>query len=82
MILVHPGVLSFHLTERTPPSFVSGWVDTDMGNTTKEWMTTHHPDVKQISRVQSATGCLNVLREAKLEDAVSFYNWDGSRLPW
>ncbi|KAI0727128.1 hypothetical protein C8Q72DRAFT_477061 [Fomitopsis betulina] len=59
-----------------------GWVDTDMGNTTKEWMTTHHPDVKQISRVQSATGCLNVLREAKLEDAVSFYNWDGSRLPW
>ncbi|EPS94641.1 NAD-binding protein [Fomitopsis schrenkii] len=59
-----------------------GWVDTDMGNATKEWMAKHFPDFKQISGAQSATGCVNVLREAKLEDAVSFYNWDGSRLPW
>lgn len=45
-------------------------------------MAKHFPDFKQISGAQSATGCVNVLREAKLEDAVSFYNWDGSRLPW
>lgn len=59
-----------------------GWVDTDMGNSTKEWMAEHFPQVNQISRSASATGCLQVLTNAKLEDAVGYYTWDGSRLPW
>ena len=77
-------VLSFieHRATRNADLIRLGWVDTDMGNATTDWMAEHYPAVKQISRVQSAAGCLSVLREAKLEDAVSFYNWDGSRLPW
>ena len=59
-----------------------GWVDTDMGNSTKEWMAERFPQIKQISRSASATGCLQVLTHAKLEDAVGYYAWDGSRLPW
>ncbi|KAH9913014.1 uncharacterized protein B0H18DRAFT_218413 [Fomitopsis serialis] len=42
-----------------------GWVDTDMGNSTKEWMAERFPQIKQISRSASATGCLQVLTHAK-----------------
>ncbi|TFY62729.1 hypothetical protein EVJ58_g3680 [Rhodofomes roseus] len=59
-----------------------GWVDTDMGNSTKGWMSERFPQVKQISRLESAIGCLQVLNDAKLEDAVCYYAWDGMRLPW
>ncbi|KAH9840681.1 uncharacterized protein C8Q71DRAFT_740761 [Rhodofomes roseus] len=59
-----------------------GWVDTDMGNSINIWMSEHRPGLSKISATESAARCLRVIEDARIEDAVAFYAYDGSRVPW
>ncbi|KAH9927579.1 uncharacterized protein B0H18DRAFT_1002574 [Fomitopsis serialis] len=59
-----------------------GWVDTDLGNTVNAWFSEHLPALQKIRPADCAAQCLQVIRDARLEDAVAFYSHDGSRLPW
>ncbi|KAH9840678.1 uncharacterized protein C8Q71DRAFT_740754 [Rhodofomes roseus] len=59
-----------------------GWVDTGMGNSVNAWMSKHQPGRSKMSAAESAARCLRVIEDARIEDAVAFYAYDGSRLPW
>jgi len=59
-----------------------GWVATDMSNTVDSWFSAHPPAIQKISPADCAAQCLQVIRDARLEDAVAFYSYDGSRIPW
>ncbi|KZT67524.1 NAD(P)-binding protein [Daedalea quercina L-15889] len=59
-----------------------GWVDTDLGSFVDAWMAEHAPQVPKLSRSDCAVQCLRVVRDAQIEDAVSFYSYDGSEIPW
>ncbi|CCL99754.1 uncharacterized protein FIBRA_01776 [Fibroporia radiculosa] len=59
-----------------------GWVDTDMGETTEAWMRVHMPGLKRLPVGVSAEGCIRIIKEARLEDAVQFLGIDGKPLPW
>lgn len=67
-----------------PESHVSipGYVDTDMARKVTEWVRDNAPQFPRISVRESAALCLEVIRNARIEDAVSFYSNDGSTLPW
>ena len=53
-----------------------------MANKVTEWVKDNAPQVPRISVRESAALCLGVIRNARIEDAVSFYSNDGSTLPW
>ncbi|KAH9913015.1 uncharacterized protein B0H18DRAFT_1050980 [Fomitopsis serialis] len=59
-----------------------GYVDTDMGQGLSAWIQEHAAWVPMMSPNECAVQCLNVVKEAKLEDAVAFYGFDGTRVPW
>ncbi|KAF2673280.1 putative short-chain dehydrogenases/reductase [Microthyrium microscopicum] len=60
-----------------------GWVgETDMGGTIGPYMEKYAPDVLNVPEVESATGCMKVLKEATFEQTGSFFVYDGSSLPW
>ena len=53
-----------------------------MGSYIDEWVTKNFPEQKKISAVEAAEGTLGVLHSASLDEAVEFYMWDGTKLPW
>ncbi|KAI0930124.1 hypothetical protein AcW1_008886 [Taiwanofungus camphoratus] len=59
-----------------------GWVDTDLGNSIESWMTKCMPGQTKLSPSESASSSIKVLTEAKLEDCVAYFNYDGTRMPW
>ncbi|KAH9935618.1 putative short-chain dehydrogenases/reductase [Fomitopsis serialis] len=59
-----------------------GWVDTDMGGHVEDWIAQHAPSTRKLPPAESAEGCLKIFRVAKLENAVEYYAWDGTKLPW
>jgi NAD(P)-dependent dehydrogenase (short-subunit alcohol dehydrogenase family) len=50
-----------------------GWVATDMGNISGSG---------GMPVAKSASGILKVIGSLKPSDSATFYNWDGSVLPW
>ncbi|OIW30535.1 putative short-chain dehydrogenases/reductase [Coniochaeta ligniaria NRRL 30616] len=60
-----------------------GWVSsTEIGDSISDWIAENAPDIPSITSDVSAAGSMKVLKEATLEDAVSFFNFDGTKLPW
>lgn len=59
-----------------------GWVETDMGNAIADWIHENAPSIKQYTAQESATSCVRVINQAKLEDGVKLLNFDGTQLPW
>ncbi|KAH9839384.1 uncharacterized protein C8Q71DRAFT_509623 [Rhodofomes roseus] len=59
-----------------------GWIDTDMGSHIEDWVAQHAPETRKLPPSESAEGCLKVFQIAKLENAVEYYTWDGTNLPW
>ena len=59
-----------------------GYVDTDMASHIRDWVEDKAPNVTKISVKESATLSLEVIHKARIENAVSFYAYDGSTLPW
>ncbi|KAB5578185.1 putative short-chain dehydrogenases/reductase [Coniochaeta sp. 2T2.1] len=60
-----------------------GWVgSTEIGGGISSWIAENASSVPNIALEDSAAGCMKVLREAKLEDAVTFFNFDGTKMPW
>ncbi|KAF8888270.1 hypothetical protein BD779DRAFT_1623750 [Infundibulicybe gibba] len=61
-----------------------GWVQTDMGDVIDDWMQTNYPQLipNKLTAQQSAEGTIKVIHEAKLEEATSFFDVDGTRKPW
>lgn len=53
-----------------------------MGRDLSAWIEEHAAWVPRMSPNESAAQCLRVAREAKVEDAVAFYGFDGTRVPW
>lgn len=86
-MVLHPGIVIIPSAIRNDvwaltPCWFSGWVDTDLGNTVNAWFSEHLPALQKIRPADCAAQCLQVIRDARLEDAVAFYSHDGSRLPW
>lgn len=62
---------------------VVGWVDsTDMGSSIVAWVEKNPSGLSSITVEQSAAGVTKVLHDLKIEDTGSFYNYDGTPLPW
>jgi hypothetical protein len=87
--LIHPGMSCQERTssmlrlELTNIGAVLGWVDsTDMGNSIVEWVEKNPSGLTSITVEQSAAGVTKVLHDLKIEDTGSFYNYDGTPLPW
>ncbi|KIW13604.1 hypothetical protein PV08_08794 [Exophiala spinifera] len=60
-----------------------GWVDsTDMGSSIVPWAEKNPSALSSITVEQSAAGVTKVLHDLKIEDTGSFYNYDGTTLPW
>ncbi|CCM05065.1 uncharacterized protein FIBRA_07271 [Fibroporia radiculosa] len=59
-----------------------GWVDTDLGNEINEWIADHFPGMSKISVDESVKGCLKVFKDAQVEKAIKYYNYDGTTQPW
>lgn len=53
-----------------------------MGKSIATYMETYAPHVRSVPEVESAEECMKVLKSITLEDAGSFKNLDGSKLPW
>ena len=61
---------------------VAGWVDTEMGSQIDDWVAKNFPKLRKISAEAAAEGTLKVFHSASLDEAVEFYMWDGTKLPW
>lgn len=59
-----------------------GWVQTDLGDEIKEWMETYAKNSPQITTAQSSAGILAVAKKVTIDSTASFYNYDGSKLPF
>jgi hypothetical protein len=45
-------------------------------------MHTYAPDYPKITEAESAAGVISVLKGLKIEETNSFFNYDGTNLPW
>ena len=60
-----------------------GWVPaTDIGSGIVEWVEKYAPNLPRIQISDSAAGCVKIFETLGIEDTNSFYNYDGSKLPW
>ncbi|KAK4210727.1 putative short-chain dehydrogenases/ reductase [Rhypophila decipiens] len=60
-----------------------GWVKaTDIGGAIAEWMEKYAPETKSVTPEEAAAGVVKVLNEKTFEDSGSFFNYDGTKLPW
>ncbi|CAL1706577.1 unnamed protein product [Somion occarium] len=59
-----------------------GWVDTDLGQTIEPWLTAAVPGIKPLTVEDSAKGVVKVIQDAKMEDGVHFFNYDGTTIPF
>jgi len=60
-----------------------GWVRTEIGDGINGWFHDRPQAIAgKLSTQESAEGTLKVMQEAKLEDATSFYKYDGTSKPW
>jgi hypothetical protein len=53
-----------------------------MGDGISAWMNKYSPDYPKISTEDSATGVVKVIEGLKVEITGSFFNYDGTNLPW
>jgi hypothetical protein len=61
----------------------SGWVgSTEIGDGISSWIAENAPQVPNIPLEESAAGCMKVLKDATVENSGSFYNFDGTKIPW
>ena len=79
---VHPGKDILYCfvkyVRELPPS---GWVDTEIGEPIKEWMTKNAPDVPQIKPEESGAAVVKVAEELSLVNTGTFFNYTGESLP-
>lgn len=62
---------------------VLGWVPTtEIGSGINDWMHKYAPDYPVTTIDESAKGIVSVITGLKLENAASFFNYDGKILPW
>ena len=82
-VALHPGKRSDFLSCCGPKlTAPSGWVDTDMGATIKDWWAKHNPDLRPITVQQSVEDVLKVIALAKPQANIPLYNHTGQELAW
>jgi len=60
-----------------------GWVPTtEIGGGIIEWVEKYAPQLPRIPVTESAAGCVKIFETLAIEDTNSFFNFDGSKLPW
>jgi hypothetical protein len=62
---------------------LSGYVPgTEIGSSIAEWVEKHAPDLPRVPVAESAAGVVKIFETLTIEDTNSFFNYDGSKLPW
>jgi hypothetical protein len=62
---------------------VIGWVpSTDIGAGINDWMAKYAPNAPDVTEDESAAGVVAVAAGLALERTNSFYNYDGTKIPW
>jgi len=60
-----------------------GWVPTTaLGSGIEEWVQKNAPNLPRVSVADSAAGVVKVFETLTIEDTNSFFNYDGTKLPW
>lgn len=64
-------------------SLFLGWVpSTEIGAGINDWMAKYAPNAPSTTVEESAAGVVAVIKGLKFEDTNSFYDYDGTKLPW
>ncbi|PMD63080.1 putative short-chain dehydrogenases/reductase [Hyaloscypha bicolor E] len=60
-----------------------GWVPmTEIGAEIEEWMNKYAPNFARVTPHNSAAGCVKIFETVTIEQTNSFWNYDGTNLPW
>jgi hypothetical protein len=60
-----------------------GWVPaTGIGSGITEWVEKNAPNLPRVPVAESAAGVVKIFEALTIEDTNSFFNYDGSKLPW
>jgi len=60
-----------------------GWVpSTDLGSGIIEWMEKYAPSSPRVSIPASAAGVVKIFETLTIDNTNSFFNYDGTKLPW
>ncbi|KAF8154558.1 hypothetical protein B0H34DRAFT_660182 [Crassisporium funariophilum] len=59
-----------------------GWVRTEIGDTITDWMTTYASHVPHLEPEVSGAGVVKVAEGLTLDKTASYWNWDGTSIPW
>lgn len=63
--------------------FLVGWVpSTELGDGISAWMAKYAPNNPRVTTEDSAAGVIKVLTEFTIDQTGSFFNYDGTKLPW
>lgn len=64
-------------------SRILGWVPTtDIGSGIIEWVEKYAPSLPKIPVPESAAGVVKIIETLTIENTNSFFNYDGTKLPW
>ena len=60
-----------------------GWVPTtEIGSGIIDWVEKYAPNLPRISVPESAAGVMKIFETLTIQDTNSFFNYDGTKLPW
>lgn len=84
-VTIHPGkiFLKTRCCCRIVADYWQGWVpSTEIGDGISPWMAKYAPEYPKITTEESAAGVVKVLTGLTIEQTSSFFNYDGTTLPW
>jgi hypothetical protein len=55
---------------------------TEIGAGIEEWMNKYAPNFARVTPHNSAAGCVKIFETVIIEQTNSFWNYDGTNLPW
>jgi len=62
---------------------IVGWVPTtEIGSGIIDWVEKYAPNLPRIPVPESAAGVVKIFETLTIQDMNSFFNYDGSKLPW
>jgi hypothetical protein len=60
-----------------------GWVPTtEIGSGIIDWVEKYAPNLPRIPVPESAAGVVKIFETLTIQDTNSFFNYDGTKLPW
>jgi hypothetical protein len=60
-----------------------GWVPTtEIGGGIEDWVAKYAPDLPRVPVQESAAAVVKIFETLTFKDTNSFFNYDGTKLPW